>query len=72
MRKLISAALLLVAPASAQQFTVDQVDQALALARVVAANEITVKEQRIAGLLAEVDRLKKAAAECKPEKESKK
>ncbi len=70
MKKILFAFALLSAPALAQ-LSLEQVDHALAIARLSSANEISLKEQRIARMIkenaeirSEIERLKKAAAAC--------
>lgn len=60
----------------AQQLSVEQVEQALSIARIAAANEIAVKEQRIAALVRQLDEAQKQAMawpleRVKPSKDAK-
>lgn len=68
---ILALALILVSAKLCAQVPLDQVDQALSIARMAAQNEAGVKEARIAGLAKELAELKaKLEAEvkaCKPD-----
>lgn len=50
-----------------QQITLEQTEQIQTIERMAGNNAIALKEQRIAALVAEIERLKKEVASCKPE-----